>query len=75
VHSTNLESLRLLVGIFAFLEFFFFHLALLIVFVLWLGRKVLHELAAFRSEWRSADIFGSRGELHHKSARSPAPLP
>jgi hypothetical protein len=72
VHSTNLESLLVLAGVFAFLEFFFFQLALLVVFVLWLGRKVLHEFVSIRSEWRSANILGSTKQLAQNRGREPS---
>jgi hypothetical protein len=38
--------------VFFFVELVALHLALLVVFTMWLSRHVIHELSALRSAWR-----------------------
>ena len=52
MHSPNLENLFRVVEVFFFVELFALHLALLVVFTMWLSRHVIHELSALRSAWR-----------------------
>ena len=56
MHAANLETLVLIVEVFFILELIALHLALLMVFVMWLVKHVIHELDGLRDEirkWRS----------------------
>lgn len=56
MHSSNLESLFQIVEVSFLVELIVLHLALLIVFIAWLAKHVIHELTGLRAEiprWRS----------------------
>ncbi|HXB72194.1 MAG TPA: sialidase family protein [Candidatus Acidoferrales bacterium] len=56
LHSLNVETLRFVVEVFFLIELFALHLALLIVFLVWLARHVVHEFIGLRAamkEWHS----------------------
>lgn len=59
MNSPNIEILLHIVEIFFLAELFALHLALLIVFIAWLAKHVIHELSGLRIEirnWRGQTI-------------------
>jgi hypothetical protein len=52
LQSPNFELLSKIVEVFFLAELLLLHLALIIVFVAWLAKHVLHELSGLRAEIR-----------------------